>query len=186
MTLWQRLTEKVPNPATLHLNNIYILSGSNLGDREKALTTAKQEIQLHCGSISACSSIYESDPWGFDSDEKFLNQVILLTSKLGPYALLAKLQEIEKKMGRIRTKSGYESRIIDLDILYFNDEIIQNEALKIPHPAMHQRAFTMVPMEELAPNFLHPILKISQKEILSALADKKDIKRFKATEKIQD
>jgi len=158
----------------------------NLREREKALATARMEIQLHCGSISVCSSIYESDPWGFDSDEKFLNQVILLISELGPYALLAKLQEIEKRMGRIRTKSGYESRIIDLDILYYNDEIIHNEALKIPHPAMHQRAFTMVPMEELAPNFLHPILKISQKEILTALADKKDIKRFKATEKIQD
>jgi 2-amino-4-hydroxy-6-hydroxymethyldihydropteridine diphosphokinase len=180
------LTEKVLNPQSNILNSIYILTGSNLANRESALATAKQEIQFHCGLISSCSCIYESEPWGFEANEKFLNQVLLLHTMLGPFALLASLQEIEIRMGRIRNKTGYESRIIDLDILYFNNEIIHNEVLKIPHPAMHQRAFTMVPMAELAPDFLHPILKMSQTEILSMLEDKKDIKRFNATEKIQD
>lgn len=168
------------------MNSIYILTGSNLADRERALSTAKQEIQYHCGVITSFSSVYESPAWGFESDEKFLNQVLHLHSMLGPFALLARLQEIEIKMGRIRTRKGFESRIIDLDILYFNHEIIHNEVLKIPHPAMHLRAFTMVPMAEIAPDFIHPILKMSQIEILSMLDDKKDIKRFNTPEKIQD
>lgn len=168
------------------MNTVYILTGSNLGDRKEILLAAKSEIGKRCGHIEAASGIYESEPWGFEAKERFLNQVVLLQTELGPYALLSKLQEIEKKMGRVRTKAGYESRLIDLDILYFNDLNIQSDTLTIPHPGIHNRAFTMVPMAELAPDLVHPILKLNQAEILSTLPDKQDIRLFSASEKDQD
>ncbi len=160
------------------MNSTFILLGSNLGQREAILDNAISQLSAYCGTIQEKSSVYESKAWGFEAEEKFLNQVIILRTKLGPYALLARLQEIEKRMGRVRTKPGYESRIIDLDILYFNDQIIKSETLTIPHPGMHLRAFTMAPLAEIAPKTLHPILQLSHTELLTILPDKNEVKRL--------
>jgi 2-amino-4-hydroxy-6-hydroxymethyldihydropteridine diphosphokinase len=156
-------------------NKAYILLGTNLGNREENLEKAIEKISRFCIRIIVRSSVFETAPWGFESDNLFLNQVIWIETQLNAYELLDKLIKTEKQLGRKRIGTGYHSRTIDLDILYFNDEIIQSESLTIPHPRLHTRSFTMVPMAEIAPNFIHPGLQCSQKEILDKLVDKNEV-----------
>lgn len=156
-------------------NKVYILLGTNLGNREENLKKAIEKISAFCIRIIVRSSIFETTPWGFKSDQLFLNQVIMVETQLKAFDLLDKLLKTEKQLGRKRIGTGYQSRTIDLDILYFNDEIIQSDTLIIPHPRLHTRSFTMVPMAEIAPDFIHPELQRSQKEILDKLVDKNEV-----------
>jgi 2-amino-4-hydroxy-6-hydroxymethyldihydropteridine diphosphokinase len=167
-------------------NKVFILLGTNLGDREKNLNKAIDEIEAICIEILTKSSVFETAPWGFDSDQLFLNQVVMVETNLNAFELLDGLMKIENQMGRIRKETGYHSRTIDLDILYFNSDIIQNEQLTIPHPRMHTRNFTMVPMVEIAPHFIHPKLHCSQKEILDKLVDKNEVHLYKSTGERKD
>jgi 2-amino-4-hydroxy-6-hydroxymethyldihydropteridine diphosphokinase len=165
----------------MQLNAVFILLGTNLGNREVNLSKAITKITKLCISEPNQSSVYETLPIGFDSDQKFLNQVISIVTSLDPFELLEKLLEIELLMGRERQGIGYSSRIIDLDILYFNSDIIQSETLIVPHPRLHSRRFTMVPMAELAPDFIHPVLQLSQTQILSQLEDKNEVRIYTVT-----
>lgn len=153
---------------------IYILLGTNLGDRQANLSTAKTQILQKIGPILTESKIYETAAWGLTDQPNFLNQVIEIETKLSPSVLLKTILAIEKKMGRIRTQKWGE-RLIDIDILYFGKEVINQENLKIPHPYLQERRFTLVPLAEVAPEFKHPVLLKSNNELLEICTDNSNV-----------
>jgi 2-amino-4-hydroxy-6-hydroxymethyldihydropteridine diphosphokinase len=157
----------------------YILLGSNLGNRTRHLQQARTLLAADCGSMMVESSIYESPPWGFDADQTFLNQVIKIETELTPSELLAKLLAIEKQMGRERYGSGYASRLIDIDILYYESMVLNEPLLSIPHPRLHLRRFTLLPLVEIAAEFVHPLLKLTNAELLKRTVDLSEVKPYK-------
>lgn len=143
------------------MSEVYLLIGGNLGNRENFLNTAIKEISSTIGKIVNISSLYESEPWGFESMDRFLNQVLIVKTQLPPFTVLKTLQNIENTMGRTRLTNKYESRTIDIDILFYDNEIINHEFLQIPHPHIQKRKFTLLPLAEIAGNYIHPFLKKS-------------------------
>lgn len=155
----------------------YILLGSNEGDRYQHIITAQQLIVSRVGLISQSSSIYETAAWGKQNQPDFLNQVIQVTTDLSPRHLLHVLLSVEIDMGRKR-REKWGMRTIDCDILYYGNTIVNAPDLMIPHPAINQRRFTLVPLAEIAPSLLHPVLQQSSKELLAACQDSSDVKLF--------
>ena len=128
----------------------YLALGTNLGDKERNLQLALEEIAENIGALSAVSSVYASDPWGYESENGFLNQVVRVETELSPLELLQAVQAIETKMGRIRENSvRYHDRIIDIDIILYDDLVYQSEELTIPHPLYRERPFVLEPLEEI-------------------------------------
>ena len=160
------------------MNKVYLLIGGNLGDRFKLLLKARDYIAEKIGDISRESAVYETAPWGFESEENFLNQVMLVTTKHSALEVLANCQKIENNMGRTRSSEGYSSRLMDIDILFYNDEIVKKPNLIIPHERLHQRKFTLEPLVEIAPGFTHPILKKSLFDILKECKDNSVVKKL--------
>ena len=153
--------------------SVFVLLGSNLGDRELLVNQACKMIGERCGTIVAKSRLYESEPWGFKSEHWFLNQVVKVETSLSPDALMQKLLEIEKELGRDRSvpHEGYVSRPMDLDILYFDNEIIDTQMVIAPHPRLHQRRFTLLPLCDIAPEFVHPVMKKTNLQLLDECQD---------------
>ncbi len=163
------------------MNQAILLLGGNLGDRKMLLIQAIKEIAKNCGSIIKKSKIYESEAWGFESKHNFLNQAISIETKLNAMELLIKLQQIEKKLGRqnkTNTEQVYSSRLIDIDILFFNREIINNKDLIIPHPRLHLRKFTLNCLLDISPEYIHPILENSIKTISNKCVDKAKVWQY--------
>jgi 2-amino-4-hydroxy-6-hydroxymethyldihydropteridine diphosphokinase len=160
-------------------NRVFILLGSNLGDRFENLLVAHSSVEITAGKIIQRSSIYETAAWGKTDQPSFLNQAIAFQTDLDPHKLLIELQRIEERMGRIKKDKWGPRTIdldillltIDLDILLFDDIVVQSEKLTIPHPAMHLRGFTLVPLAEIAADVVHPVL---QKSILTLLQECND------------
>ena len=152
----------------------FILLGSNLGDREAILESAVDMIEERCGSVVLMSSLYESEPWGFETENLFLNQAIGVETSLSPHDLLNELLQIEAELGRVRQENhqGYESRPIDLDVIYYDDMVIADEELIVPHPSMHKRRFVLMPLCEIAPDFIHPLFRESNRELLARCEDR--------------
>lgn len=140
-------------------NQVYILLGGNQGDVKKTFARARALIEQEAGEIKALSALYKTEPWGFEAKEHFLNQVLHVSTHLDPGSLLEKLLEIETTLGRTRSGEGYSSRNIDIDILFYNDCILETEKLTLPHPRMHLRNFALEPMTDVSPGFVHPVLK---------------------------
>lgn len=136
---------------------LFLLIGSNLGDRKKYLDSALNLIDYRIANIEKRSTIYETAPWGNTDQPHFLNQVLTLKSNLNPEELLSVCKQIEKSVGRVATER-WGPRIIDIDILLYGDMVYQSSLLQIPHPMMQDRMFTMVPLAEIAPDFIHPVL----------------------------
>ena len=149
----------------------YIGLGSNLGDRVAHLLSAVNAIK-HLSDSIAVSSVYESEPFGVGDDcqPRYLNMVISIHTGLGPYRLLTELLKIEKANGRVRHHRN-ESRTLDLDLLLFGGDIIETVELLVPHPRMHERAFVMLPMSEIAPDLTHPVKNLTMSEIAATLPD---------------
>ncbi len=140
----------------------YLGIGTNLGDKELNLNTVIQHIALEIGDVLNVSSFYQSRAWGFNSENDFLNAALLVNTDLMPVELLEKAKQIERKMGRAAKKSiNYIDRIIDIDILFYDRQIIDMPKLKIPHPLIQMRDFVLVPMAEIAPKLIHPVLNES-------------------------
>jgi 2-amino-4-hydroxy-6-hydroxymethyldihydropteridine diphosphokinase len=154
------------------MNSVYLLLGGNLDDRASSLNRAKGEVAKHIGTIEAESSVYESDPWGFEADQRFLNQVIRIDTRFSPAEVLQEIIRIESKLGRMRNdSSGYSSRTIDIDILFFNDDIIKEENLAIPHPKIPERMFTLIPLAELNRLMIHPGCQKTIEELINECTD---------------
>jgi 2-amino-4-hydroxy-6-hydroxymethyldihydropteridine diphosphokinase len=159
------------------MNSIYILQGSNEGNSQEFLNLSRIEIERQIGKIVQQSSIYESEPWGFEARQWFLNRVLIVESNYAPQDILNKLLAIELEFGRIRAKDGkYHSRTLDLDILFINNEVLNLPELIIPHPQIQNRRFTLLPLAEIASNFIHPILHKSISELLLQCDDKTVVK----------
>ncbi|GAA4136129.1 2-amino-4-hydroxy-6-hydroxymethyldihydropteridine diphosphokinase [Sphingobacterium kyonggiense] len=152
------------------MNQVYVLLGANIGDPLNQLAQAREQISRKLGHIEQASSIYESEAWGEEDQPIFLNQVLLVESELSAEEFLQIALSIENDLGRIRFKK-WGSRVIDIDMLYYNEEIIDSENLKIPHPFLHQRNFTLVPLVEISPQYIHPVLKKSNKDLLLGSKD---------------
>lgn len=156
------------------MEEVYLLLGANLGKREENLARAKQFIAAHCGKIIRSSSVYETAAWGKEDQQSFLNQALQIETSLSPLQLLAVLKEIEKQVGRTETEK-WGPRIIDIDILFFGNKIIDEPQLKIPHPFLHERKFTLVPLCDIAPRFLHQQIKKTVTELLSECTDRLEV-----------
>ncbi|MFN3795072.1 MAG: 2-amino-4-hydroxy-6-hydroxymethyldihydropteridine diphosphokinase [Chitinophagaceae bacterium] len=159
------------------MNRAYLLTGGNLGKRWDNLHTAFKHISDRCGQIVAKSAIYETAAWGKQDQQAFLNQVLVLETSLAPEVLMQTLLEIEQTMGRIREEK-YGPRIIDIDILFIDDQILNTPLLQLPHPAITQRRFVLVPLQELAPDFIHPVYQQTISHLLEACPDHLDVKKF--------
>ena len=151
--------------------NIYLSTGSNKGDRLDFLKRAFHEISTRIGEIEGYSSIYETEPWGFLDDSFFLNQVVKVKTMLEPEVLLEQLLEIEKSMGRVRQMEGYQSRSIDIDILFYHDWVVKNDKLQLPHPRIQERRFVLIPLAELDPEMIHPSLHLTTFKLLERCTD---------------
>ena len=137
----------------------YLSLGSNLGDREKNLDEAIRHLNEEVGVVFVCSSFYETEPWGFDSERLFLNMAVGLNTLLDPFGLLDTCKRIEREMGRLQsTREGYEDRLIDIDLLFYSDRVIKTPLLELPHPKLHLRRFVLDPLAEIAPKLRHPEL----------------------------
>ena len=166
------------------MHKVYLLLGSNEGNCLEQITRAIELIELQLGHVIKKSSIYKSEPWGFETENFFLNQVILVETENSPSLILDTLLEIEKLLGRKRNQNGYESRTIDIDILFYDNIIIETNNLKIPHPLMALRRFTLVPLNEIATDFLHPATQLTIAETLNQCEDKLKVIKYTANIKL--
>ena len=149
---------------------IYLGLGSNLGNKRLNILRAIEMINEEIGTVSVSSSFFESKPWHFSSDEMFINAVVEANTQLSPEELLDACKDIEKKMGRVKTKENeYEDRLIDLDILFYENQTVNTERLTIPHETIEERDFVIIPMAEIAPDFVHPVLGKSIKALADSL-----------------
>ena len=160
------------------MEGIYLLLGSNLGDRALNLIRALKKIVDFDIKIIKKSSVYQTAAWGNPAQQDFLNQVIQVESSDKPHELLKNILSIEQQLGRVR-KEKWGDRLIDIDILYFNDLVFNEHHLKIPHPEIPNRRFTLAPLVEISPNFQHPILKCSNTYLLENCQDELEVVLYK-------
>ena len=160
------------------MNTVYILTGGNLGDRLANLQKAKECLGEETGSIVSSSSIYETEAWGNNDQPDFYNQVHIIITKLSAEEMMGKILKIEEEMGRVRTFKN-ASRTIDIDILFFNDDVINKKDLIIPHPEINNRRFVLIPLDELSPELVHPVSGKTIDDLLSTCKDTLSVKPLK-------
>jgi 2-amino-4-hydroxy-6-hydroxymethyldihydropteridine diphosphokinase len=159
------------------MNKAYLLTGGNLGNRLNNLIDADKLIEQYCGKIAQRSSVYKTAAWGFTDQPDFYNQALEIETKLSPKELIQQLLKIERQMGRKRdVKLG--PRTIDIDILLFNNKIIQQPRLTIPHPRLQERRFALTPLAEIAPGIMHPVLHKTIQQLLSECTDTLDVHKI--------
>jgi len=157
---------------------LYLLLGGNLGNKQQVFAEARTQLEKHIGPISAQSAIYETEPWGFESEDLFWNQALELNTALSPDEVLTQTQMIELELGRIRKEKQYDSRIIDIDILFFGNQIIKFSNLTVPHPRIQERKFALVPLCEIAADLIHPVFQKSIRELLDECPDQLKVNRI--------
>ncbi|MFD2145925.1 2-amino-4-hydroxy-6-hydroxymethyldihydropteridine diphosphokinase [Mucilaginibacter antarcticus] len=159
------------------MNSVFLLLGSNLGDRKMFLQQAIMHIAYDIAPTVVTSSVYETQSWGKTDEPDYLNMVVELTTDLSARIILDKILSIEQIMGRERDEK-WGSRIIDIDILYYNHDIIDEPTLQIPHPHLHKRRFTLEPLAEIAPNFIHPQFNKTNLQLKNELRDSLIVKKL--------
>ena len=159
------------------MHNVFLLTGSNLGDRQLFLKRAINCIEQDVATVLKVSSVYETQSWGKSDAPDYLNQVIWLQTDLTAKAVLQQILNIEKQLGRERAEK-WGPRTIDIDILFYDQAIIDEEGLQIPHPELHKRMFTLAPLAEIAPEFIHPVLNESILNIKNKLKDSLIVKKL--------
>lgn len=159
------------------MNKTYILLGSNMGNSQQQLHVAIKNITQQIGTVTRKSKLYTTAAWGNTNQPNFLNQVIIVQTTKTALQTIEIILGIEKKMGRVRTTKN-APRIIDIDILFFNKEIIAEKVLTVPHPEIQNRLFVLIPLNELSPNFKHPLLQKNIHTLLMSCSDMLDVKKF--------
>ena len=159
------------------MNTVYLQFGSNLGDREVIIYNAVQEISKRVGLVNMQSRIYESIPWRVEGQENYLNQIIEVKTSLSSQKILESILQIENDLGRVRVEKWGE-RLIDIDIIFFNNEIIETADLCIPHKYMHERNFVLIPLNEIAPDFIHPKYNKTVSELLNVSKDTDKVNEY--------
>lgn len=157
---------------------IYLLLGGNMGDRIGYLNKAGKMITERIGKIQTASSLYETEPWGFENENAFLNQIVVAHTLLEPEQVLNPILQIENELGRTRTNEQYSSRTIDIDILFYDDIVISSKDLTIPHPRLHERRFTLEPLAEIDPGMTHPVFGKTISELLEECDDKMEVRKL--------
>lgn len=153
--------------------------GSNIGDRLAYLSYAIGQLNEGAGEITAISSVWETEPWGFRAEELFLNAAVILRTTLEPADLLNVINRIEARLGRKRRRSSeYQSRVIDIDILLWESRTLAIPGLQIPHPRLEQRRFVLEPVCEIAPEALHPVTHKTMRELLALCDDTSDVRKL--------
>lgn len=158
---------------SLKQNNIFLSLGSNLGNRAEMLNRAIEAIGAKCADVVAVSNMYQTEPLGFVSEKRFLNCCIEIETAYSPEELVTALLEIELELGRTRNDAlqGYSNRLIDIDIVFYNHLVLDSPNLVVPHPRMQLRRFVLLPLSELCPQFVHPVLKKTVTDLLAECAD---------------
>lgn len=158
---------------------VILILGSNSGDKRQLITEAIRRLAVTGQEVMA-SSFYETAPWGFESQENFLNRVVVFETRLSPEDFLHHCLDIEKQLGRIRHPEGprYSSRPIDIDMLFYGSLILDTPVLTLPHPRIQERNFVLVPLAEILPDWIHPIYHKTVSELLACCPDKQSVKRL--------
>jgi len=159
------------------MNTVYLLLGSNIGKSRAHLNNAALAIEHSVGKVLASSSFYKTAAWGLTDQPDFLNQILIAETKLTPQETLQTILKIEEDLGRIRTIKN-AARIIDIDILFFNKEIINTKSLIVPHPEIPNRRFVLEPLAELSPNFFHPVLQKTIAQLLTECTDELNVQKI--------
>ncbi len=159
------------------MNKTYLLLGSNMGNSQQQLSIAIKNITQKIGGVIRKSKLYTTAAWGNTNQPDFLNQVIVVETKHTALQTIKTILGIEEEMGRVRTKKN-APRIIDIDILFFNKQIIAENILSVPHPEIQNRRFVLIPLNELSPNFKHPVIKKTMHQLLVNCSDTLDVKKF--------
>ncbi|MBK7289034.1 MAG: 2-amino-4-hydroxy-6-hydroxymethyldihydropteridine diphosphokinase [Chitinophagaceae bacterium] len=159
------------------MNKAFLLTGGNMGEREENLLAAIEHINQHCGLITNSSSLYETAAWGNTEQPAFLNQALEIETELTARQLMRRILKVEKLMGRVR-KEKYGPRLIDIDILLYADEIHNYKLLKLPHPEMQNRKFALLPLAEIAPHIIQPVLQKTITELLAVCKDELEVKKY--------
>jgi 2-amino-4-hydroxy-6-hydroxymethyldihydropteridine diphosphokinase len=154
---------------------VFLGLGTNLGSRAENLSAAREQLAAQMRLLRA-SSVYETEPWGFREQPAFLNQVVQAETDLSPLKLLRFLKRLEKQLGRTET-FRYGPRLIDMDILFYDRAVINTRRLQIPHPRLPERAFVLVPLAEIAPDFVHPVLERTMRELLRDCPDQESVRK---------
>jgi 2-amino-4-hydroxy-6-hydroxymethyldihydropteridine diphosphokinase len=160
----------------------YLSLGSNAGNREQFIFKAEQLINKEIGKIVSASSLYETEPWGISTGSYFLNKSVISETNLDPFEILEKSQKIEITLGRKVDSPRYSSRVLDIDILFIDNIIIESNTLKIPHPEIANRRFVLEPLSEIEHYYIHPVEKKSIRELLDNCTDRLSVRRIREHE----
>jgi len=160
------------------LHTVFLCLGTNLGDKQSNLDLAIAHIVKHCGEVKGQSGVYKSEAWGYESENDFYNQCLKIETHFTPDQLIDILLSIERDMGRPGASTTYADRMMDIDVLFFDDMDIQTGRLVVPHPRIAERRFVLAPMTELAPDLVHPVIKKSMRVLLEECEDEGEVRKI--------